>query len=519
MAIEREAYRALEAVVEPRNISEDPAVLDSYIWQWPGELHEGVQVRFLRHRPVAVALPASTEEVQAIARVCNRYGLKFRAFSTGWGAWGAPKSEGVVQLDLRRMDRMRELNERDMYAVVEPYFIWARLQAESMKRGLNCSIIGAGSNTSPLASCTSMEGAGYNSHSMGYNNRNVLGIEWVLPNGELLKLGSLGSGSGWISGDGPGPSLRGILRGIVGAAGGFGVITAAAIRLYQWGGPPELAMSPVDGSLQELPENVELMVPDFPTFEQRDAALYEIGEAEIVYASMHLGRGLGALLMAPGRELVSGAREALIGATPQAAYAFLLVGNSRAELEYQKKVLRMIVERHGGSFSPVFEDEAENLPLVLHLIKNHDNARVFWVSGSFTSVFCLSMFARRQLGEAEKLSIQVKKKYIDKGALVDDVGEGGWGQLFDHGHTVCFENETCFDPLSADAVGGIGEAILEGNDEALRRNWSPPLKVEMVAAEKEGKNIHERLGPVMSGYDLWFHQIRRAFDPNGVADA
>jgi len=517
--MKREAYRALEAVVDSENISEDPAVLDSYIWQWPGEMQKGAQVRFLPHRPVAVVLPASTEEVQAIAKVCNRFGLKFRAFSTGWGSWGAPRSEDVVQIDLRRMSRMRELNERDMYAVVEPYFVWARLQAEAMKRGLNCSVIGAGSNTSPLASCTAMEGAGYTSHSMGYNNRNILGVEWVLPNGELLKLGSLGSGSGWISGDGPGPSLRGILRGTVGAMGGFGVITAAAIRLYQWGGPSELAVSPHGETLEVLPENVDLMVPDFETYEQRDAALYEIGEAEIAYASMHLSRGLGALLFASGRQLVSGMREVLFEAAPKLAYAFLLVGNSRAELEYQKKVLETIVEKHGGSFSPLFQDEAEKRSFALHLIKSHDSARVFWVSGAFLSVHCLSLFARRQLSAAEQLSIQVKKKYIEKGVLVDDAGEGAWGMAFDHGHAVCYENETCYDPLNDDAVRGIGDALMEANDEALKRNWSLPLKAEEEVAEKEGKSLHQRLGPMLSGYDRWLDEIRRVFDPNGAADA
>jgi glycolate oxidase len=503
----REAYRALEAVVDSENISEDPAVLDTYIWQWPGEMNEGAQVRFQPHRPVAVVLPASTEEVQAIAKVCNRFGLKFKAFSTGWGSWGAPRGEDVVQIDLRRMSRMRELDERNMYAVV------------AMKRGLNCSIIGAGSNTSPLASCTAMEGAGYACHSMGYNNRNILGVEWVLPNGDLLKLGSLGSGGGWISGDGPGPSLRGMLRGTVGSMGGFGVITAAAIRLYQWGGPPELPMSPGVESLEELPENVDLMVPSFETYEQRDTALYEIGEAEIAYASLHLSRGLGALLMASGRQLVSGMREVLLEASPKLAYAFLLVGNSRAELEYQKKALETIVAKHGGSFSPIFQVEEEKRSLALHMIKSHDSARVFWVSGSFTSVHCLSLFARRQLGAAEQLSIQVKKKYIEKGALVDDAGEGAWGMAFDHGHAVCYENETCFDPLNADSVKGIADALLEANDEALKRTWSLPLKAEEEVAAKEGKTIHQRLGPIMSGYDRWLDEIRRAFDPNGAADA
>ena len=49
-----------------------------------------------------MVLPGSTEEVQAVVKTCNRYKIKFKAFSTGWGFWGGPGSECVIQLDLRR---------------------------------------------------------------------------------------------------------------------------------------------------------------------------------------------------------------------------------------------------------------------------------------------------------------------------------------------------------------------------------------------------------------------------------
>ena len=69
------------------------------------------------------------------------------------------------------------------------------------------------------------------------------------------------------------------------------------------------------------------------------------------------------------------------------------------------------------------------------------------------------------------------------------------------------------------SVRGIADALLEANDEALKRTWSLPLKAEEEVAAKEGKTIHQRLGPIMSGYDRWLGEIRRAFDPNGAADA
>jgi len=78
-------------------------------------------------------------------------------------------------------------------------------------------------HVSPLASATSMAGSGFTSPSTGYSARNVLGVEWVLPTGDIMRLGSYGlkNNSDWYNGDGPGPSLRGIMRGWVGAKSGI----------------------------------------------------------------------------------------------------------------------------------------------------------------------------------------------------------------------------------------------------------------------------------------------------------
>ena len=107
----------------------------------------------------AVTLPKNTGEVQAIVKLCNRYKIQFKASSTGWGHMCDPSSSGVIKIDLRRMDRILEINEKNMYAVVEPYVIGAQLQAELMKRGLNYNVTGADSNCSALA--LSMRGVAY----------------------------------------------------------------------------------------------------------------------------------------------------------------------------------------------------------------------------------------------------------------------------------------------------------------------------------------------------------------------
>ena len=126
MALSKEVYKEFEDLVGAENISNDPAIMPAYF-----SINFG-----------AVILPGNTEEVQSIVKLCNRHKLPFVAVSTGWmGMY----PEDIIFMDLRRMNRIIEINEKHMYAVVEPYVISAQLQAELMKRGLNCNIKGAGS--------------------------------------------------------------------------------------------------------------------------------------------------------------------------------------------------------------------------------------------------------------------------------------------------------------------------------------------------------------------------------------
>ncbi len=136
MALLKEVYEALGEIVGPDNITEEPATLDSYAYQWMAELVTDVTggSKFF-DRPEAVLMPGSTEDVQAIVKTCNNNKIKFHVFSTGWGPWAATPSAGQILLDLRRMDRIIEIDEQNMFAVVEPYCVAAQLQAEVMKVG------------------------------------------------------------------------------------------------------------------------------------------------------------------------------------------------------------------------------------------------------------------------------------------------------------------------------------------------------------------------------------------------
>src|SRR4030042_309587 len=123
MDLDRSIYKALEDILGPENITEEPAILDSYAWR------SGMMAGTTKFMPrfEIVTLPKDTEEVQAIVKLCNRFRIQYKASSTGW-LYSDPGGPNCIKLDMRRMDQIIEINEKSMYAVVEPYVVGAQLQ-------------------------------------------------------------------------------------------------------------------------------------------------------------------------------------------------------------------------------------------------------------------------------------------------------------------------------------------------------------------------------------------------------
>jgi glycolate oxidase len=232
----KEFYKALQDIVGARNVSEDPAVTENYrCISAQSSAHYG-PYETRTPMPQAVVLPGNTEEVRQIIRLCNKYKVDFKASSTFWATMGFIGSDNAIQLDMIRMDNVK-IDAKNMIAVCEPFAIGGVVQVEAMKNGLNCNIPGVGCSSSILASSAGWIGFGPSSIFMGIASENLLGVEWVLPDGEIIRTGTLGADNEWFCGEGPGPSPRAIFRGWSGTAGTMGVCTKIAIRLHPWPGP------------------------------------------------------------------------------------------------------------------------------------------------------------------------------------------------------------------------------------------------------------------------------------------
>lgn len=401
MALSREAYQALEKIVGPDNISDDPAILDSYAYQMNAELKwHGSKFGI---RPEAAIVPGSTEEVQAIVKTCNRYKIKAKPYSTGWGTYSDLRSEGTIQLDMRRMNRILEIDEQNMFAVVEPYVVCAQLQAEAMKLGLNCHMIGAGASCSALA-VTTYGGPGPDTIFMGVGFENLLGLEWVMPSGDILRTGSLGSSLGWFCGEGPGPSLRGLARGGTGLEGGFGIFTKCAIKLSPWPGP---AVMPVEGTApaynSPLPENFSAYTLAFPSWQAYADAYYQIYDAEIGYIAHkqfpqwgnELQAAIVKIVTDPTRQMYD--LEELLK-TPEIqkmtsemrhSFQIVLAGMSPGDIAWQERALDEILAETGGW--KVAEMSAPHMErwTLLYLVKMCFKGMNWITTGGFTDAFSI----------------------------------------------------------------------------------------------------------------------------------
>ncbi|MDY6793815.1 MAG: FAD-binding oxidoreductase [Actinomycetota bacterium] len=504
----------LEEAVGDENFSTEPAVLDGYAFQSFGNIEESTP---WIHRPAAVVLPSTVEEIQAVIKACARHGLKFKAFSTGWGAHGGPGGDGVVQLDLRRMNRILDMDEKNMIAVVEPYVICAQVQAEAMKRGLNLHIIGAGCGTSPLASCTSMDGTGWTGLSTGYNARNILGVEWVLPDGEVLRLGSPGSGSGWFCGDGPGPSLRGIMRGLFGARSALGVFTKCAIKLYPWNGPPQ---PEVDGTLAdleaEIPENFKVYLCLLPSFEAYADFAYGISNAEIGFMLCKNSIGLVLSIYMPRLLKKLAAAQNLKGGLNAAEhmFQFMIAANSPGELDHQEKVLLHIAEETGALLLDLDLMPGLGGAIWWGLVRGALPPLSFRMGGMMGTSFGTCAAFDNCVNQS-RTAAELKRSYIEQGKLYDDLADNAWGGIYEstglYGHQ---EELILFDHRDPRHRSGVAEYGVEAAEIMRDERYGVGLGAFMLDSATRDRIF----GPAACDYPLWQKKIKDLLDPEGLGD-
>jgi len=511
MGLARDAYRDLESVVGTENISEDDAVLLSYSFSPFGLYPE--TGKFTPLLPAAVLLPEYVEEIQTIVKTCNRHKIGFKAHSTGWGPWGLAGRENIVLLDLRRMNRIIDIDEKNMFAVIEPCVVAGQLQAEAMKKGLDCHITGAGAGHSPLASATSFQGMGNKGLTTSTNERNVLGVEWVLPSGDILSLGSPSIGAGWFSGDGPGPSLRGIMRGYIGASGGLGVFTKIGFKLYPWTGEKKPRMMGTNPQyFMSIPDNTKFYYPYWANWDDMIDASYKIIDAEVAHSLTRIPPdAIGYYFTRTNTEFYElHKKDALpILRKHRMGWNSIIAAHSSKEFQYKKKVFEKIVEITKGRFVEL-TPEQEAL-LYTAAIKVCYLPRVARPTGDFCTCFglddSLSLMKKvTEVGEAHR------GPFVKAGKFVNDGPEGFWGWPYEQGKYLHWENAYHFDPRDPESRKASLECIMKSADMIEEGGLGVAMLPNLMGP------FADRFGPALGNAHIWMRKIKNAFDPDNSAD-
>ncbi len=182
-------------------------------------------------RPDYVVVPKTVEEIQKIVRLAAREKVPLVPMGAGMSLSGLviPQRGGIV-IDMKRMNRILEVQEKARYAIIEGGTSTGGLKAYLDKNHprLRYSIPDSPATTT-VAGNVIIHGQGRLTQQYGFNSDMVGGMEVVLPSSEICRIGSCSVSSAWFSKGPPLPDLSGLFLGWFGATG---IITKLAMKLF-----------------------------------------------------------------------------------------------------------------------------------------------------------------------------------------------------------------------------------------------------------------------------------------------
>lgn len=174
-------------------------------------------------QPLAVVRPASTEQVQAIARACSAAGVAMVPVGGNTGLTGATKAQDAVMISLDRMNAIREIKPNAQVAIVESGAILDSIHQAVDVHNLVFPLFFGARGSAMIGGNLSTNAGGSNVLRYGNTRDLCLGLEVVLADGRVMNLMSE------LRKDNTGLNLKHMF---IGAEGTLGIITAAVVRLY-----------------------------------------------------------------------------------------------------------------------------------------------------------------------------------------------------------------------------------------------------------------------------------------------
>ncbi|MGA3854150.1 glycolate oxidase subunit GlcD [Bacillus pumilus] len=213
-----------------------------------------------QHMPDVIVSPHTAEEIQQIVRLCASYKVPIvpRGSGTNLCAGTCPTQGGLVML-FTRMNQFIEIDEENLTATVQPGLITQELIRQVEARGLFYPPDPSSMKISTLGGNINENSGGLRGLKYGVTRDYVLGLEVVLPNGDIVKTG------GKLAKDVAGYDMT---RLFVGSEGTLGIVTEATLKLLP------------------LPETKQTMLCLYESLEEAAASVSAIIAERIIPATL-----------------------------------------------------------------------------------------------------------------------------------------------------------------------------------------------------------------------------------------
>jgi glycolate oxidase len=353
----------------------------------PGQLapYESDGLTAYRARPAAAVLPETQEEVIATVRLCQAHGVPFVARGSGTSlSGGSVPVQGGIVIALNRLNHILRLDARERLAVVEPGVINLDVSKAASPDGLYYAPDPSSQQICTLGGNVAFNSGGAHCLKYGMTSNHILAIKAILPDGEVVQLGS-------ESTEGAGPDLVGMF---VGSEGLFGVALEITLRL--------------------LPRPAQ--------YQTILAAYHSLESAGDAVASVVASGLLPGAIEMMDRLAIQAAEAAVQAHYPQGAEAVLIVeleGEPEQVAEEYKR-LQQLIEASGAYEVRVAQDEADRQ----RIWKGRKSA--FSAVGRLSPDFIVQdgVVPRSRLGEALAMIKSLSEQYHLRVANVFHAGDG-----------------------------------------------------------------------------------------------
>ncbi len=182
-------------------------------------------------RADVVVLPTKTEDVSEILRYANqtKTPVYIRGGGTATGGLAVARSGGIL-LDLSKMDKILGINEDNATVTVQAGCGAYKVIKELRKQGYRLALMPESGSSLPMGGWTACSASGINQYSAGYLWDTLVGLEVVLPTGEIVRTGlNAWSNCGPIGRYGATSDIQGLFLGSLGV---YGIITELTYTIF-----------------------------------------------------------------------------------------------------------------------------------------------------------------------------------------------------------------------------------------------------------------------------------------------